>query len=138
MDKYTCGSVSFYRCARLVTGNSRVHVCFLLLSLLTFFSFSFFLIISRRTLLLLLLSTFTAVINRWMMIPSLEQVRKRGFLCFAEWRKGKWNFLLEITRLERERCCCFRYWRRWYDWSWTIFLLWNITEAGIELRVSLF
>ena len=29
-DKYTCGSSSFYRCARLVTGNSRVHVCFLL------------------------------------------------------------------------------------------------------------
>lgn len=31
-DKYTCGSSSFYRCARLVTGHSRVHVCFLISS----------------------------------------------------------------------------------------------------------
>lgn len=78
---------------RLVTGNSRVHVCFLLLSLLTFFFFFFFNYFLAANALLLPVSTLTAVINRWMMIPSLEQVWKRGFLCFTEleW-KGKWNF----------------------------------------------
>lgn len=31
-DKCTCSTGSFYRCARLVTENSRVHVCFLVSS----------------------------------------------------------------------------------------------------------
>lgn len=91
MDKYTCGSVSFYRCApishweftgaRVLSSSIPPNI---------FFFFNYFLAANA---LLLPVSTLTAVINRWMMIPSLEQVWKRGFLCFTEleW-KGKWNF----------------------------------------------
>ena len=61
------------------------------------FFFNYFLAANA---LLLPVSTLTAVINRWMMIPSLEQVWKRGFLCFTEleW-KGKWNFFFSPRNL---------------------------------------